>query len=126
MINNDFLDLNIGDRRKVLTIVDIERLVIRGTPKIIFECLSEEGQVFKLDEALVRNSKGSLVCKGFWASKDPNGCWNKDGAISKVLSFYKKKTLRELLNMKIEAYPKPNDFLVLISCSFDEKLEIKW
>ena len=124
---NDFLDLKVGGRTKSVTVLEIKQVPNLGYHnKIQFICDSEEGHTFVIDEALTRDSKGLLICKGCWHTQDLHGGLNKDSAVAKILNYYKKQTLRELIGVKIKAYPKQNNYLAIVGCDFDEEKEIRW
>jgi len=121
-----FLDLKVGDRRKLVKVGNITEKIQGNSPKIQFHCVSGEGNSFMIDMALIRNSKGHLNFKSCWNIKDSKGNLNKDSVISKIMSYYKVTTLRDLIDKEIEVYPKPGNYLTIVSCTFDEDVEITW
>ena len=122
----DFLDLRVGDRRKLVKVNDITEDSQSSSSKIQFHCTSEEGNSFMIDMALIRDGKGQLAFKSCWNIKGPKGDLNKDSIISKIMSYYKVSTLRDLMDREIEVYPKPGNYLTVVTCTFDEDREITW
>ena len=60
----------------------------------------------------VLDKSGSPKIQRLWW----NGKITPGSAMYKVLKFYKKGTLRDLLNAKVRVAPDPNDFLILAAC----------
>ena len=112
---DSFLDVGITDQQ-VVTVTDITTKTVqmktKEQDKCIFSCQTDEGRDILISDVFVKDKDGSPKIQGLWW----NGKITPGSAIFKVLKYYGKDTLRDLVNSKVEVTPDPNDFLILKAC----------
>ena len=135
-METDLINLGIGSKKRKLKVLNVEEEIIsfpdkynqdkmKEAPKVFLNCESIEGMGFRLDEAVVKDRKGLLKKAGLWKTLDASKKLNSDSTLAKMLAYYDISMLGEMIGMEIYAYPKPNNFLVVVACDFEEK-DLNW
>ena len=119
-IDQDIMNLQVGGKKQLGEIEAIRTDKVPDKdgnilPKIIL-VVNTETNTFKIDEAWVYNKDNLLKPQGLWIKLDSRGRINAISTLAKVMDFIGVQSIAQLVGHKIELYPKPNGFLVLIAC----------
>ena len=116
---NSFLDTEITSQQDV-KITDITTKTVqmktKEQDKCIFSCQTDDGRDILISDVFVEDKEGSPRIQGLWW----NGKITPGSAIFKVLNYYGKTTLRDLIGSKVQVAPDPNDFLILKACKLPD------
>ena len=116
MTNTSFLDVGIDEQEEVtvkdITTKDISMKDNTEKQKCVLACETDDGRTISMSDVYVNDKSGSPKIQGLWW----NGKITPGSAMYKVLRYYSKSTLRELIGAKVKVVPDPNDFLILAAC----------
>ena len=115
-MTDNFLDFGIDDKEEVT----VKEITTKSIPmkdksekeKCVFSCETDDGRTIQISDVFVLDKSGSPKIQGLWW----NGKITPGSAMYKVLRYYTKATLRELIGSKVKVAPDPNDFLILAAC----------
>ena len=112
---DSFLDVGVTDQQ-IVTVTEISTKTVqmktKEQDKCIFSCRTDEGRDILISDVFVMDRDGTPKIQGLWW----NGKITPGSAVFKVLKYYEKQTLRDLIDTKVEVAPDPNDFLILKAC----------
>jgi len=119
----DFLNLEIGNPTRTVKVLSINKELIampdgRQSEKIVFN-VQDGDKRFTISDSWVEDHKGAKRIQGLWYTTTKTGDTSKlspASALAKLLRFYNKASLKELVNSEVEVYPDHNNFLVLLAC----------
>lgn len=119
MKTNDILNTTIGNKTQIGKISEV---LIKETedryknilPKL-FITVETSTNTFIIDEAWLLDKANTQVCKGLWVKLDAHQKLNSMSTIAKLLVFFNKKSINDLIGQEVEIYPKHNGYLAIIA-----------
>lgn len=80
--------------------------------KICLMVKREDGKIIRVNEAFVKDYKGTKRQRGLWASTDDSGSVNYFSTLGKFMRKYGKTTIQDLKGLEIDLYIGEKDLLV--------------
>lgn len=137
LLLNELLTTPIGNSKRSLVITEISIKEVRTRDKSVKQKLDlkvtepSTGKSFNVSDAYVplhasgAHAEDRWCIQGLWITmkKDASGTkvLNPNSALGKLLHYYNIKSLQELENLEVTAFPDRNNYLVLVACDLPNK-----
>jgi len=120
----EIYNISKGDNKRKLLVKDIaEEHIVKNdqvSKKVKLITYDEiTKQTFYITDAWVQDSKGNIRIQGMWLSNINENEIIPTCTLAKVMDYYKVKTLGDLINNYIYAYPDKNNYLVILACDLN-------
>jgi len=119
----DFLNLEIGNPTRNVTVVSIDKQTIdmpdgRQSEKIVFT-VKDGDKEFTISDSWIQDHKGAKKIQGLWyttTDSDKGASLSPASALAKLIRHYGAGSLSDLIGKEVEVHPDHNNFLVLLAC----------